>query len=67
MDGIVGVGELIGAWVELLKVGQKADILRLRKRRIERDGFERNECGSTRKTVVYFFFFFHLCFCVSVF
>lgn len=23
MDGIVGVGELIGAWVELLKVGKK--------------------------------------------
>ncbi|KAL0013238.1 hypothetical protein SO802_000307 [Lithocarpus litseifolius] len=44
MDGIVGVGELIDAWVELLKVGKKVDILRPRKRRIERDGFERNEC-----------------------
>lgn len=67
MNGIVGVEELIGAWVVLLKVGKKVDILRLRKRRIERDGFERNERGSTRKSIACLFFFFHLCFCVSTF
>lgn len=33
MNGIVGVGEPFGTWVELLKVGDKNDILRLGGRR----------------------------------